>query len=123
MFRSQTYFILFILALGAACQTTSAPTIENANTNIGKLPNSAVTVDPKNMPEGLSTSPITPNPNGTPTPGIPDPKNINVNMPKGATTPGIPDLKTMKNANLPKGTQTPGIPDPAKLNANQVNKQ
>jgi len=76
---------------------------------------SANTSDPKNLPEGIRTKPI--QPDGKTTPGIPDPKTVDVNkMPKGTTpTPGIPDPKTIGKTPLPKGTSTPGIPSPEEL--------
>lgn len=65
------------------------------------------------MPAGLSTSPV--QPGGTPTPGIPDPANVN-KLPQGGTpTPGIPDPKSLGKP-LPKGaTPTPGIPSEAEM--------
>ena len=89
---------------GIACQSASAPNSPNKQ-------NGNVSVDPKNMPPGLSTVPVTPG--TTPIPGIPDPANVN-KLPKGVTaTPGIPDAKSLGKP-LPKGvTPTPGIPDEA----------
>jgi hypothetical protein len=100
------FFILMLafVAISSACSSTEPTTNTNANTNI-------VVTNQANLPPGFSTSPVPPS--GNTTPGIPDPKNINVsNAPKGATpTPGIPDPKNMGKP-LPKGaTPTPGIPD------------
>lgn len=92
---------------GIACGPAATP-----NTNTGR-PNGNVNSNMTNLPEGLSTQPITPS--GNSTPGIPDPANVN-KLPKGATpTPGIPDPATLGKP-LPKGaTPTPGIPSPEEL--------
>jgi hypothetical protein len=94
--------ITVCLAFGAGLACSSTPDANSANA-------------PTNLPEGFSTNQITPG--GTPTPGIPDPSNIDVNNPpKGATpTPGIPDPKDAGKP-LPKGaTPTPGIPSEEEL--------
>ncbi len=70
-------------------------------------------VDPKDLPPGLSASPLAPV-NGS-VPGI-DPANAVNSAPKGATpTPGIPDPATLGKPAKPGATPTPGIPDPATL--------
>jgi hypothetical protein len=96
--------ILLVLACagflaGIAC----GPAAETPNSN---RPNTNVNIDPKNLPPGLSASPIAPS--GNSTPGIPDPANAN-KFTKGPTPiPGIPDDPGKP---LPKGaTPTPGIP-------------
>ena len=101
--------ILFVLtcslfSFGLACQSATAP---NAGANSA---NTLTNVDPRNMPPGLSGSPVPPS--GNSTPGIPA-ANAAV-PPKGATpTPGIP---ADPGKPLPKGaTPTPGIPDPETL--------
>ncbi len=97
---SKIAFFILIVALVAINFACSTP--ETTNTNQANVPpefsnkpimtngNSAPGIDPKNIN-------IAPNPNGTPTPGIPDPRNVNVkpNL-KGTPTPGIPDPKTLK---------------------------
>ena len=102
-------FLLFCVLMTAnlACQSAETPNA-NANANVFK------TVDPANLPPGFSTTPLPAN--GTPTPGIPDPANVNITSRPGATpTPGIPDQKSLGKP-LPKGeTPTPGIPDPETL--------
>lgn len=104
-----TKIFLFVLtcsliSFSSACQSTNAP---NAQANSA---NAVTNIDPKNMPPGLSGSPVPPS--GDSTPGIPA-ANAAI-PPKGGTpTPGIP-----ANAGkpLPKGaTATPGIPDPETL--------
>jgi hypothetical protein len=96
-------FICAAFLSGIACQPSSAP---NANANRA---NGNVNIDPKNMPAGLSTSPIPPTSNTTP--GIPDPANANRSSAGGTPTPGIPD-KNKIGKPLPIGaTPTPGIPD------------
>jgi hypothetical protein len=91
----------FNLACGSAGETNS-----NANANAGVTNINAN----QPLPPGLSTSPL---PTTGTTPGIPDPKNVNMNaMPKGATpTPGIPDPKELNKPFKPGATPTPGIPD------------
>lgn len=115
---------IFLVSIGAACSTATAP---GGNANSASNPNSA---NQANIPPEFQTKPITPT--GNSTPGIPDPSTVNMNsLPKGATpTPGIPDPKTIGKTPVPKGaTPTPGIPDPETLrrqmnqpvNANVVN--
>ena len=109
-------FIGLVCLLNLACQSATSP---NANANAA---NTATNIDPKDMPPGLSTAPITPS--GNSTPGISDTNSMNANVPpKGATpTPGIPDPKDAGKP-LPKGaTPTPGIPDPETLKK-QANRQ
>ena len=107
-----------LILLSLACQADNTPKT-NANSA-----NSLTNIDPKNMPPGLSGSPVPAT--GEPTPGIPAANAVV--PPKGATpTPGIP---ADAGKPLPKGaTPTPGIPDPETLkkqmnqtiNANAVN--
>lgn len=104
-----TKIFLFLLtcllaSFGTACQSASAPEAG------GNSANTATNIDPKNMPPGLSGSPVAPS--GNATPGIPAANAVV--PPKGATpTPGIP---ADAGKPLPKGaTPTPGIPDPETL--------
>jgi hypothetical protein len=104
-----TKIFLFVLTyslvlFNSACQSKTAP---NANANSA---NSLTNIDPKNMPPGLSGSPVPAT--GEATPGIPSANAVA--PPKGATpTPGIP---ADAGKPLPKGaTPTPGIPDPETL--------
>jgi hypothetical protein len=98
-------FICAAFLSGIACQPPNGP---NANANRA---NGNVNIDPKNMPAGLSTGPISPSSNTTP--GIPDPANANRTGAGGTPTPGIP-ANNMIGKPLPKGvTPTPGIPDEA----------
>ena len=70
-------------------------------------------VDPKDLPPGLSGSPLAPVANSAP--GL-NPANAVNGIPKGATpTPGIPDPATLGKPAKPGATPTPGIPDPATL--------
>jgi hypothetical protein len=103
-----TKIFLFVLTyslvlFNSACQSNTAP---NANANSA---NSLTNIDPKNMPPGLSGSPVPAT--GEATPGIPSANAVA--PPKGATpTPGIPDPETLKKqmnqttnanaANLPR---------------------
>jgi hypothetical protein len=95
-------FVLVCLtaAFSLACQSETA---SNAGANSA---NTVSNIDPKNMPPGLSGSPVAPT--GGATPGIPAANAVV--PPKGATpTPGIP---ADAGKSLPKGaTPTPGIPD------------
>lgn len=101
-------FVIFcsVISLNLACGSAS---VTNSNTNAGNSANSN-----QQMPEGLSASPL---PTTGTTPGIPDPKTVNMNsVPKGATpTPGIPDPKEANKPFKPGATPTPGIPDPETL--------
>lgn len=81
-----------------ACSSSSNSNISNqtnippefSNKQIVSNGNSVPGIDPQNIN-------VAPNPNGTPTPGIPDPRNVNIKPnPKGTPTPGIPDEKTLK---------------------------
>ena len=102
------FFLLFIfiVAIITACPSANAPANSNAVSNLNTI---------TNIPPEFSNRPI--EPSGNSTPGIPDPRNVNMNaVPKGTTpTPGIPDPKNVNKA-VPKGaTPTPGIPDPANV--------
>lgn len=114
MSKKTILFLIFInITIAFGCSST-AENSSKKSTNANVVTN----IDPKNMPPGLSASPIPPSANTTP--GIPDPKTINANMTKGTTpTPGIPDQQTLKKQltnQMPKGaTPTPGIPDPETL--------
>jgi hypothetical protein len=104
MMKNLLFIAIFLTAiLSAACSEASAPGV---NKNASVSSNTA-----SNIPPEFSTSPITPGANQTP--GIPDPKNVNINVKQGTTpTPGIPDPKTIGKTPVPKGaTPTPGIPD------------
>ncbi len=92
-------FIVF-----TACGTTPEPNTNNANAaGIG-----TVSLNAANLPPGISNNPVifngnlpasnTPGqPGATPTPGIPDPANVNVKPKPGATpTPGIPSPEEIK---------------------------
>jgi hypothetical protein len=102
-----------LITINLACQSAETP-----NANSGNKANVQT-----NIPPEFSTSPVPPS--GNSTPGIPDPKNINVNaVPKGTTpTPGIPDPSKIGKTPMPKGTPPiPGIPDEETLKrqANRV---
>jgi hypothetical protein len=92
---------LFLIALIAACSSTTAPNGNSVSSNS----NSA------NIPPEFSNKPVTPS--GNSTPGIPDANSVNMNsLPKGTTpTPGIPDQKELNKPFKPGATPTPGIPD------------
>ncbi len=118
--RFAIVFFCLSLAIFSACSGSGSTTDGNGSKT-----------DPANLPEGISTKPV--EPDGKTTPGIPDPKNANIeNLPKGTTpTPGIPDPKTIGKTPVPKGaTPTPGIPSQEelekmrkrKVDPNEVNK-
>lgn len=85
----------------------------DSNANIANGVNTAgigpINLNGANLPPGISNSPIIMNgnvgadgsnamrPGATPTPGIPDPANVNVRIKPGATpTPGIPSPEEMR---------------------------
>lgn len=114
MSRRVSFLILLsAAAVAAGCggnatlvSNTNNATAVNANSN-GAGP-TAVNLDPKNMPPGLSASPIT-QPN---MPGV----NSGVVQPKGGTpTPGIPSPGQLKKPIKPGATPTPGIPSPEEI--------
>ena len=96
---------IFLVSLCTACPTATAP---SGNSNTASNSSS-------NIPPEFSNQPVTPS--GNSTPGIPDPRTVNMNsVPKGATpTPGIPDPKNLNKPMKPGATPTPGIPDPKTL--------
>lgn len=114
-------FGLIILSafLAVACggnEPTNSNVANAVNANSG---NAVVITNPANMPEGLSTKPA--EPSGNSTPGIPNPKEVNVNA-KPANVPGISDANGMLKT-LPKGTTpTPGIPSAEQLKKMQERK-
>lgn len=97
----------FTLVFGVTAMMSACGSVETGNTNSNT--NTAVAIDPANIPEGLSTTPLPPSTNSTP--GIPPANAVNA-VPKGATpTPGIPDEATRNKPFKPGATPTPGIPD------------
>ena len=90
-------FSCVFFAINLACQSASQPNSNSSN-------------DQSNLPEGISTKPLT---NEERPAGIPETSNLNANVPPGGTpTPGIPDPKTIGKTPMPKGTPPiPGIPD------------
>ncbi len=101
MIRNYILVILIsVAAIAGACTSTSAPPNSGPNANTSS-----------NVPPEFQGTPLAPD--GKTTPGIPEANQANMsNMPKGATpTPGIPDPANL-NKPAPKGaTPTPGIPD------------
>ncbi|MGI8811400.1 MAG: hypothetical protein ACR2IH_02590 [Pyrinomonadaceae bacterium] len=96
-----------VAAAASGCSKTPPVSNLNQNTNV------TVTVDANNMPPGLSAVPIAPSANSTP--GIP-PANQAYITTRGATpTPGIPDPKNLGKQLKPGATPTPGIPSEAEL--------
>ena len=100
----------FSVLLAVGCGGAAGNLSTNANTNSNVSANTEVTLDPANMPPGLSGSPMVPSAN---TPGIP----MNPGpLPKGTTpTPGIPSEAELKKGMKPGVTPTPGIPDAATI--------
>jgi hypothetical protein len=93
-------FFILTFALLLSCQTQ----VKEQNQNSGKA---NVATSEKDLPPGFSTSPL---PLKGSTPGIPD-ANIAKELPKGPTpTPGIPDPKELSKPFKPGKTPTPGIP-------------
>ncbi len=111
MYKTLSVIVTCLLALMVfACASSPTSNTGNSANNTGVLTSN---IDNKNMPPGLSASPLPVN--GT-TPGIPDPSQVNVNMhvPGATPTPGIPDPKNVNK--VPKGaTPTPGIPNAATI--------
>ncbi len=106
MFRIQLISLLFVISLIALGCGGAAPANSTANSNT----NTAIKLDPANMPPGLSPNTAIPAANATNVPA-----NVKV-LPKGATpTPGIPSEKELKKPFKPGATPTPGIPDPATI--------
>lgn len=97
--------LLSALLLFFGCQANS----KEENQNTGKA---NVSVSDKDLPPEFSTSPL---PIQGTTPGIPDPSQIK-EIPKGPTpTPGIPDIKELNKPFKPGKTPTPGIPSPEEI--------
>jgi len=98
--------ILTMIAMNFGCKTK---TNENTSVNANVTTNVAnVSTSEKELPPGFSASPL---PIQGTTPGIPDPNAVN-SVPKGTTpTPGIPDVKELNKPFKPGKTPTPGIPD------------
>ena len=102
------FVVVSFLILISGCSSVDSNANANANVGVG-----AVNLDPNNLPEGLSTTPI--QPSGNSTPGIPDPANANKVPAGGTPTPGIPDPANLRKPFKPGATPTPGIPDPETL--------
>ncbi len=87
---------------------SSKPVDLNVNSNPNSNSNSIreITLDPANMPPGLSGKPIPMN--GNLPPGI----SVNAMLPpSGKSTPGIPNAEQLKKGFKPGKASTPGIPD------------
>ncbi|RMH34600.1 MAG: hypothetical protein D6687_03215 [Acidobacteria bacterium] len=96
-------FLILTAILTFGCSNTQQTEKTDANANTVK-----VSTSEKDLPPGFSTSPL---PTQGETPGIPAPNAVN-SVPKGATpTPGIPDPKELSKPFKPGKTPTPGIPD------------
>lgn len=106
--------LLSFSVLGLACggSETTVNTSSNSPLNAnGVNINTAVKLDPANMPPGLSATPLPPSANktpGIPASGAPLPPSAN-------KTPGIPSPEEIKRGVKPGLTPTPGIPDPANI--------
>ncbi len=99
--------ITFGVLSGCGSATDSNANLANSVNMAGVGP---VNLNNSNLPPGISINPIiingnttvgngpnTVRPGATPTPGIPDPANVNVKMKPGATpTPGIPSPEEMR---------------------------
>lgn len=98
-----TLSIIILSSIFAIGCGTAPSNVANSNSN------GPVKLDPANMPAGINTSPV--QPSGNSTPGIPPANAVNA-VPKGATpTPGIPDPADLNKKPKPGATPTPGIPD------------
>lgn len=109
IFRSTSLIILTLFVISAiGCGGNAVDSTKNAN--ISANGNSGpVTVDPSNLPPGLSANPIQQPAN---MPGV----NANVVQPKGGTpTPGIPSPDEIRKPVKPGATPTPGIPSPEEI--------
>lgn len=105
MLRSLSFLFLLCLTFIAMACGSAADTNSNRSGDSNRQSN----LDPGNLPPGLSPQPI--QPSGNSTPGIPPANAINA-VPKGATpTPGIPDPANINKPLKPGATPTPGIPD------------
>ncbi|MCS6873704.1 MAG: hypothetical protein N2Z23_01550 [Pyrinomonadaceae bacterium] len=97
--------LISIFSLILACQTGNKET----DGNTGKA---NVSVKEKDLPPEFSANPL---PVQGQTPGIPEPSKI-TEVPKGPTpTPGIPDIKELNKPFKPGKTPTPGIPSPEEI--------
>lgn len=106
-----SFLLSFSFVLLAACGS-SVETNSNTQNGAGIGP---ININGGNLPPGISNAPVIYNskdsnganvviPGATPTPGIPDPANVNVKIKPGATpTPGIPSPEELRRQ-LQRGT-------------------
>lgn len=105
---SKIAFFILIAALAAINFACSGAETTNSNNSAN-----GQTIDGANLPPEFSNKPV--NINGNTVPGI-DPNNINVAPnPNGTPTPGIPAPGNMNVKPNPNGTPTPGIPSEKEL--------
>lgn len=108
------YIALFTLLAATFGVLSGCGSTVDSNANMANGVNMVgvgpVNLNGSNLPAGISNNPIIMNgntvmgtgantvrPGATPTPGIPDPANVNVKMKPGATpTPGIPSPEEMR---------------------------
>lgn len=111
MSKIQLVFIAAAVLTSAGCGASgTSNTNTSTNANIAR----EIKLDPNNLPEGLSSTPLPINANGkmpegisingappapgrTPTPGIPSPEKLKKGIkPSTKSTPGIPDAETLR---------------------------
>jgi hypothetical protein len=113
MFRNLSLIlILSVVGVSSACTTANAPSNTDANANKTVV----IPANSANMPPEFAGN-VTPPANSTAaTPGIPDPKTMNANIPKGtAPTPGIPSAEELKKPQPKNTPPIPGIPSAEEL--------
>lgn len=98
--------------LFAGCGSASDANSNAAANNSGISNTRLQNVDPKDLPPGLSASPLAPAANGAPGPGPINAANGNV---KGASTPGLPDPANVAKPAKPGDPRPEGIPDDATM--------
>lgn len=93
---------LSMLMVSAGCGTATSSSANTTNAANSSAANGMQNVDPRDLPPGLSASPMQP---------VSNVNAINSSAPGGTPTPGIPDAKTLEKTPRPGATPTPGIPD------------
>jgi hypothetical protein len=120
MFRNLS-FILTVSIIGSslACTTANAPSNTDANANKTVV----IPANSANLPSEFAGNVTSPANSTAPTPGIPDPKTMNANIPKGTVpTPGIPSAEELKKPQPKNTPPIPGIPSEKELKEMQNRK-
>jgi hypothetical protein len=113
MFRNLSLILtVSVIGISLACTTANAP----SNTAVTNGSTTVIPANSANIPPEFAGNVTSSGNSTTATPGIPDPKTMNANIPKGtAPTPGIPSAEELKKPQPKNTPPIPGIPSEKEL--------